>query len=60
MITLKQASVVVGLSADTMRKYIFDKRIKAVKMGRDWFLPPATVEKLKNRRRYNREQPDPE
>ena len=60
MITLKQASVIVELSPDTLRKYIFDGRIKGTKMGRDWFLSPSTVKQLKSRRRYDyeTEQPD--
>lgn len=60
MITLKQASVIVELSPDTLRKYIFDGRIKGVKMGRDWFLSPSTIKQLQSRRRYDyeTEQPD--
>jgi len=50
--TLKQAGVLVGLSANTLRKYIFDGRIEGTKQGRDWFVSSKTVNKLKNRRKY--------
>jgi hypothetical protein len=51
--TLKQAGEIVELSADTLRKYIFDKRIRARKQGRDWFLDMRAINKLNARRRYN-------
>jgi hypothetical protein len=51
--TLKEAGRMVDLTADTLRKYIFDGRIEGIKKGRDWFLDTKTVNKLRNRRRYN-------
>lgn len=50
--TLKQAGDIVGLSANSLRRYIYDGKLKGIKQGRDWFVSQSVVNRLKNRKRY--------
>lgn len=52
--TLKQAGLLVELSADSLRRYIYDGKLKGIKQGRDWFLTQSAVNKLKARKRYTK------
>ncbi len=47
--TLNEAAARLGVSPITLRAQIANKRLKATKRGRDWFVGPAEVE------RYERE-----
>jgi len=49
MMTTNQAAIVLDILPSTLRKQIRAGRIKAVKMGRDWFIEPEEVD------RYRRE-----
>lgn len=49
MLTTNQAAEVLDIRPATLRKQIRAGRIKAVKMGRDWFVEPEEVD------RYRRE-----
>lgn len=53
--TVKQASEYSKLAATTLRDYIRDGKIQAVKWGRDWMIDTLSIDEyLKNRRPYNR------
>jgi excisionase family DNA binding protein len=47
--TLTEAAAVLGVSPDTLRQQIARGRLKATKLGRDWWVTPKEVE------RYERE-----
>ena len=49
MLTTSQAAVVLGIRYETVRQQIRAGRIKAVKMGRDWFIEQEELD------RYRRE-----
>lgn len=38
LLTLREAAEIAGLSATTLRVQIHNKRLNAVKKGRDWFI----------------------
>jgi len=42
-ITLKQAAAKFGLSPESLRVYIFQKKLKAEKRGRDWWTTAKAV-----------------
>ena len=41
--TLKEAAAVLGLQPATLRQQIAHGKLKARKMGRDWFVTPREV-----------------
>ncbi|MEL7640736.1 MAG: helix-turn-helix domain-containing protein [Solidesulfovibrio sp.] len=49
MMTTQQAAGVLGIRPETVRQQIRAGRIKATKLGRDWFIEPGELE------RYHRE-----
>ena len=49
MLTTSQAAVVLGIRYETVRQQIRAGRIKAIKMGRDWFIEQEELD------RYSRE-----
>lgn len=49
MLTTNQAAAALDIRPATLRKQIRAGRIKAVKMGRDWFIEPEELD------RYHRE-----
>ncbi len=43
--TLKEAAVILGVTADNLRQSIARGSLKATKIGRDWTVTPREVEK---------------
>lgn len=47
MKTLKQAEQLTGIKADNLRQRIHRGTLKAIKLGRDWFIEDKEIKKLK-------------
>ncbi len=47
MLTLIQAAKLLGVAPATLRAQIHRARLKAVKLGRDWFVEEAEVERYR-------------
>ena len=47
MITLPEASARLGLADSTLRHQIANRRLRAVKVGRVWYVKPEEVERYK-------------
>lgn len=47
MKTLKQVEQLTGIKADNLRQRIHRKTLKAIKLGRDWFIEDKEIKKLK-------------
>lgn len=45
--TLKQVEQLTGIKADNLRQRIARGTLKAIKLGRDWFIDDKEVEKIK-------------
>ena len=43
--TLNEAAVILGVTADTLRQQIHAGKLKARKVGRDWHVTPAEVKR---------------
>lgn len=48
--SLIEAGKLLGLSPETLRVYARTGKIKAKKLGRDWFIEKAAIEKFRNRK----------
>jgi excisionase family DNA binding protein len=47
VLTLTQAAKLLGVAPATLRAQIHRARLKAVKLGRDWFVEEAEVERYR-------------
>jgi excisionase family DNA binding protein len=45
--TLKEAAALLGVSPVTLRAQIANRRLKATKRGRDWYVTTAAVERYR-------------
>jgi len=45
--TLKEAAASLGVTPATLRQQIANGKLKATKVGRDWSVTPAAVEKYR-------------
>ena len=54
-ITLREAASKFGLSPDSLRVYIFQKKLKATKRGRDWWTTAKAVARYLDGRERKRE-----
>lgn len=45
--TIKEAAELLGLSSTTIRVQIHNGKIKAKKVGRDWWITPKEVERYR-------------
>lgn len=48
--SLIEAGKLLGLSPETLRVYARKGKIKAKKLGRDWFIEKSAIEKFRNRK----------
>lgn len=49
--TLKEAAAVLGVTPDTLRQQIHAGKLKARKVGRDWWVEPREVERYRKEHR---------
>lgn len=49
MKTLKQVEKLTGIKADNLRQRISRGTLKAVKMGRDWFIEDEELDRLRSK-----------
>jgi len=47
VMSLKQAATELGITPDTLRQQIKAEKLTATKLGRDWFVTPAEVERYR-------------
>lgn len=57
MLPTKQAAARLGLAARTVKDHCADGRIKAEKIGRDWLIEEAEVERYKRERKPRGRRP---
>lgn len=50
MKTLKEVEKLTGIKADNLRQKIARKTLKAIKMGRDWFISKEELLKLPSKK----------
>lgn len=50
LLTTKQAAERLGVTTRRVRQLIEEKRLRAVKVGRDWAIPPAELERHEQKR----------
>ncbi|MDQ3812350.1 MAG: helix-turn-helix domain-containing protein [Armatimonadota bacterium] len=47
-LTVPEAAQVLRVNNDTIRRYLRDKRLRGVKVGKDWRIPEAALRELSN------------
>lgn len=55
--TLNEAAVVLGVTADTLRQQIKAGKLDAEKRGRDWWVTPGAVARYRERHMGKRGRP---
>jgi len=50
IISTAEAAKRLNVTADRVRKMIVSKRLKAIKVGREWLIDPKDLELLKDRK----------
>ncbi len=50
IISTAEAAKRLGVTPDRVRKMIVAKRLKAIKVGREWLIDPKDLEAVKNRK----------
>lgn len=53
--TLPEAAALLGIRSDTLRRQVALGKLHATKMGRDWHVTPAEVERYRAVSRRNRD-----
>jgi len=53
MMTTKEAAEKIGISPATVRQQILVGRLTATKMGRDWFIEEAELERYRREHQQN-------
>jgi excisionase family DNA binding protein len=53
-VTLTEAAALLGVTAATLRQQIANRKLHAVKRGRDWWVTPKEVERYRRESRRER------
>ncbi len=54
-LSIPEAAVLTGRREDVIRKWVREKRIPAVRLGRDWFLDAEAIEAIRAMPTRNRQ-----
>ena len=49
LVLVPEAAKLLGISEQRVHQLIQSKKIKATKLGRQWFIPKAEIDKRKNK-----------